>query len=57
MPAPLINYAATATIVEENEEYFLVLGKGDHFSDKWKLSRTLLVKLAYEMLLLVFKRI
>jgi hypothetical protein len=57
MPAPIVNHASTATVTEENGDYFLVLGKGDHFCDRWKLSRTLLVKLAYESFLLVFKGI
>jgi hypothetical protein len=45
----------TATVTEESGEYFLVLGKGDHSCDRWKLSRSLLIKLAYEMILLMFK--
>ena len=57
MTSPIVNHASTVTVTEEDGDYFLVLGKGDHFCDRWKLSRTLLIKLAYEAILLVFKRI
>ena len=48
--------AIIATAVEEGGEYYLILGKGDHKCDRWKLSKSLTNKLAFELIKLALKK-
>lgn len=49
--------AVVVTIVEEGNEYFLILGKGDHTCDRWRLSKSILYKLALEAITHAFSSI
>ena len=51
-----IHEAIIATAVEEDGEYYLILGKGDHKCDRWKLSKSLTNKLAFELIKLALKK-
>lgn len=47
--------ARVAVITNEGQEIYLTLGEGDHTSQRWKLSKSLLKKITREGLDLVLR--
>lgn len=43
-----------AAIIKEGEQYYLIIGEGDHNCIRYQLSWSLVVKLAYEAMIIVF---